>query len=323
MSPMRAVRGAAMVETAMVMTTTLLMLFGIIQIGVIGFLQMACDGAAFIAAREYANGNTSTYTTVTKRPFPRVGTVAVNQYKPDASSVPVNFQESSIYTRVGGASLVQGSHLEATVHASAPSGALGVGIASLSNVDVHGTTIEPQNQFYDDIYDVDAAGYTGSANGVNIFSGSTSQALENTPMYYVSEHRLAVCTQASFTATNCPAQSVVLLSLGTAEFLDFDNWNRPNLGVGPYSSTNLASYTFGEMLCHQQQYALAAQNVFKSGSLPSSSSLSTTNVSGPIGVIYSWDVSFSRSFIQSTQAMGYDSTLHAYTTLPLTPGANC
>ena len=47
-------RGAAMVETALVMSIVLMLTFGAIQLSLIAFSQSAQDGAAFVASREYA-----------------------------------------------------------------------------------------------------------------------------------------------------------------------------------------------------------------------------------------------------------------------------
>ncbi len=55
-------RGSALVETAMVMSIVLMVAFGTIQAAMIGFSQLAQDGAAFVGAREYsqnAAGGTS------------------------------------------------------------------------------------------------------------------------------------------------------------------------------------------------------------------------------------------------------------------------
>ena len=47
-------RGAAMVETAFVMSVVLMVLFGALQLSLLAFVQTSQDGAAFVAARAYA-----------------------------------------------------------------------------------------------------------------------------------------------------------------------------------------------------------------------------------------------------------------------------
>jgi Flp pilus assembly protein TadG len=47
-------RGTAVVETAFVMSIVLMVLFGAVQLSLLAFTQTAQDGAAFVAARAYA-----------------------------------------------------------------------------------------------------------------------------------------------------------------------------------------------------------------------------------------------------------------------------
>lgn len=47
-------RGTAMVETALVLGVVLMLMFGTIQLSMLSFMQVAGDGAAFVAARAYA-----------------------------------------------------------------------------------------------------------------------------------------------------------------------------------------------------------------------------------------------------------------------------
>jgi hypothetical protein len=270
-------RGAALPETALVLTATLSLFFGIIQIGAIGYLQLMVDGAAFVAAHEYALGNTA-YLTWAQRPFPLIGTPDIDQNAPADTTVPVNYNTSQTRARQGGVSLVRSSRLQATVQRNAPTGLLGVGIASLSGVDIHGSAIEPKNLVSNTEYDVNADGYGGASSQLNYYGN-----VQNAPYNYISMQIMQYCIAPSFQVT---CSSTGLRSLGSAEFLDHDNWNRTTLGVGSYSS----SYTFGEMLCHQAMYASAASNIFVSattnGNLPTPDPNSTSNT---VGQIYSWD----------------------------------
>jgi hypothetical protein len=235
------------------------------------------DGAAFVAAHEYALGNTS-YLTWAKRPFPFIGTPYIDTNTPDNTTVPVNYNTSQTSARQGGVSLVRSSRLQATVHRNAPSGLLGVGVASLSGVNIQGSAIEPYNAVSNSVYDVDANGYSGASAQLNYFSN-----VQNSPYNYISMQIMKYCSSYS-TPSTCG--TTALRTLGSAEFLDHDNWNRTTLGVGSYSS----SYTFGEMLCHQAMYASAASNIFVSattnGNLPTPDPNSTSNT---VGQIYSWD----------------------------------
>lgn len=57
------IRGTALVETALTLGVVLMVMFGTIQLSVLTFMQTAGDGAAFIAARAYAqnSGGGATY----------------------------------------------------------------------------------------------------------------------------------------------------------------------------------------------------------------------------------------------------------------------
>jgi hypothetical protein len=329
-----AIRGAVLTETALVLTATLGVIFGIVQLGMIGFLQLTCDGAAFIAAHEYSLGNTSTYVTTTAKVFPQAGpTPVVDTNLPttsNATTVNVDYGSTgSVYTRHGGVSLIDGSHLQVTVHKAAPSGLLGVGGAALSDIDIHGSAIEPESLVANSNYDVAGAGYAAPSTQVTF--SATNPA--NLGLYYISQHRLLTCISSALASTGgfgqtCPDNSGYsyaqgpnqLRSLGTAEFLDFDNWNRATLGVGPGTSTS-SGYTFGEMLCHQQMYANAAA-VFGSAATAAAMpkinilTVGTTGQYGVIGKIYSWDVTF------RTDSYGTGG-FSTYMSVPLTPAANC
>jgi hypothetical protein len=310
------------------------MIFGVVQLGIIGFLQLACDGAAFVAAHEYSLGNTSTYTATVAKVFPQAGpSPIVDTNLPDtsnATSVNVDYGSTgSVYTRHGGVSLITGSHLQVTVHKSAPSGLLGVGGAALSKVDIHGSAIEPESLVGNSNYDVGGAGYTAPSTQQVAFS-ATNPA--NLGLYYISQHRLLTCSSSALSPTSgfgaaCPSNYSnywqgpnELRSLGTAEFLDFDNWSRTSLGVGPGTSGS-AAYTFGEMLCHQQMFAQAAAvfaaSVTAAG-MPKINVLTqgTTGPYGVIGEIYSWD------YVFRTYSYG-SGGFSTYMSVPLTPAANC
>jgi hypothetical protein len=272
-------RGAALPETALVMTASLAMAFGIIQIGIIGFLQIVVDGAAFIAAHEYAIGNTATsgavsYQTYAQSVFPvATSSPTIQTNLPDPTTVAVNYNTNLDHQRHGGVSLMLGDHSQATFQRTAPTGLLGVGTAALSGISVRGAAIEPSYGVSNTAYDADGNGYTTPS----ALSSYATNA-QNAPANYISQHVMSTCTASSF-STTCAGADTVMRSLGTAEFLDQDNWARTNLGVGPYTS----GYTFAEMLCHQQTFAGLAATTF-------SSTAALPNVSTALSTVNSWDV---------------------------------
>jgi hypothetical protein len=300
------IRGAALPETALVLTATLAMFFGIIQIGIIGFLQIMVDGAAFVAAHEYSLGNTGTYTTTAAGPFPMMGATQQDLNYPDATTVAVNYGTTLNYQRNGGVGLVRSSHAEVTVTNSAPSGLLGVGVAGLSNLSIHGSAIEPENQISNSDYDVAGATYSGTgAAQQNLLTN-----MQNAPAAYINMETMIVCNAVTFSS---PCTSYNGAALGTAEYLDHDNWGIGNLGMGAPA----ANYTFGAMLCHQKVYAQAASLVF----VPklTDSALAAMNVdktSGPVGTIYGWDYDM-------RLGSGYAPSETALGLYPMTPLKGC
>jgi hypothetical protein len=328
----RAARGAALPETTLVLTATLAMFFGIIQIGVIGFLQIMVDGAAFVAAHEYALGNTSTtlstgYVQTALRLFPLMGTPVIDANAPDATTVDVDYTVNQTTQRHGGVSLIRGTHLQATVTRNAPGGVLGTGVAGLSDVSIHGSAIEPENLVSNSVYDVAAQGYSSTSTLPNFDQSDFYSNVQNAPANYISAHQMAVCTAKAPFPARCPNGSVDVRALGTAEFLDHDNWQRSALGVG----TTSAGFTFSEMLCHQQAFAAAAlifvPTITTAAALtalsaidsPYSKNSTATAVqynATPIGQIYSWDY-------PTVKGGGYPVTEKRYGAYPLTPGTGC
>jgi hypothetical protein len=233
----------------LILTAFLALIFGTIEIGLIGAFQLMVDGAAFVAAHEYALGNTSQGAEATTATiFPQVnGAYYFDSNKPTAASVPVGYSTSS---RTGGASLIEGSNLQATVHSTSPQGFLAASIASLSKLDIHGSFIEPQSQVGNSQYDIAGAGYTGGSGMTPFFS-----SVQNVPYNYISQQRMSVCLDPHF-STTCTTTDIA--AFGTGEFLDQDNWARSNLGAGSYAG----QYTFSVMLCHQQVYARLESSLF-------------------------------------------------------------
>jgi hypothetical protein len=305
MRPGTSVRGAALPETALVLTATLAMIFGIIQIGFIGFLQIMVDGAAFIAAHEFALGNTGTYVATAQNPFPLMGVPQADVNYPDPTTVAVNYQTSLNTQRNGGVGLIRSSHAQMTVTNSPPSGLLG--IAGLPNVSIHGSAIEPENQISNSDYDVAGATYSGNAaQQVNLFSN-----MQNAPAAYISMENMYACSAVVF-GSSCTGYNGI--ALGSAEYLDHDNWNITNLGVGAPA----ASYTFGAMLCHQQKYAQAAIQVFTP--MPTELALTNLNVTksgyGPVAQIYAWDYDM-------RLGAGYNPGETSFGLYPMHPLLNC
>jgi hypothetical protein len=268
------VRGAAIPETALVLSFLLVVVLGAIQMGVVGGLQLMADGAAFVGAHEYslnyaksAAANQQTVTNI----FPQINSlpiaVASNAPTIDPADVSVAYPTNQS-ARSGGTSLLRPSNLQATVNATGDAGILARFLNGASTFGVHGSAIEPLNWQTNSQYDVAGTGYTSSTPLVSSFFGSA----QDVPFSYVSMSRMSVCLEGGgkgvqpLFGLTCPNSDQQILALGSAEFLDQDNWgrsagNNTHLGAGPFGSspgsanTYLNTYTFAEMFCHQQYYA--------------------------------------------------------------------
>jgi hypothetical protein len=306
-TPLCRQRGAAIPETTLALTAMLALTFGILQLGVLGYLQLMSDGAAFIAAHEYSLGDTTSYKALAQQAFPGIGATYIDRKGPATASVSVNYESGS--AREGGVTLLRPDADEITIHATGPGGGpLATGVAALAGVDLHGSAIEPEIDMSNEFYDVEGLGYTGAGDPKPFFGSRL-----DTPYYYVSAHRLLTCTATTFNATNCPASNLYLRSLGTAEFLDRDNWSRGGWG---YFSQGVP---FSEMICHQNKFSTAATTDFVSLSSTTFAALQTTinhdRQQGTLATIYGWD-----------QAFPYNSPGTAtatYGQMPLTPLKGC
>jgi hypothetical protein len=305
MRPASAIRGAAIPETALVLTATLAMVFGIIQIGIIGFLQIMVDGAAFVAAHEYALGNAATAQQQAQLIFPQLSAIQPDANAPNPTSVDVNYGTGQTTQRHGGVGLIRSTHLQMTAQQTAPLGLLGFGVAGLSNVAIHGSAIEPQNLISNSDYDVAGASYTGVTSQVDFYSN-----MQNAPASYINMENMIACNSVTFSE---PCTDYSGIALGTAEFLDHDNWNITNLGIGAPA----ASYTFGAMLCHQQKFAQAAL-IF----VPETTELDLQNLnvlktgSGVVAQIYAWDYDM-------RLGAGYNPSETSFGLYPMHPLLNC
>jgi hypothetical protein len=361
-------RGAVLPETAIVLSFVLVIVLGAIQMGVVGAVQLMVDGAAFVAAHEYSLNYTKTTAanqqTVTNV-FPQINVlpIAVASNAPTVmpSDVSVAYPTSQS-ARMGGTSLLRRSNLQATVDATGPAGIIGQFLSGMSKFGVHGSAIEPLNWQTNPQYDVAGAGYTSLTPTVSSFFGSA----QDVPFSYVSISRMSIClegggagVQPQFGLT-CPSKSQQIVALGSAEFLDQDNWGRANgnnayLGAGPLGSSPgsansyLGTYTFAEMFCHQQFYAglesylvsalrpsdiahpngtTATKPAFLIGSMNTFDIVNHNSGYGDtipqLVDIYQWDTADVNATGSTTTAVGTPYTgSNQYGNYPMHPGLNC
>lgn len=247
---MRPPRGAALPETAVVLGTALTLLFGLVELGVVGYTQLSADGAAYVAAHASVLGKDPLAAVAS--PFPRIaqnGTVRVQANAPDATDVAVDYQISNQSSRVGGVQVVRPAHTQATVGdtEALPGGpGLGVPSATLGGAAIEGNML------------VSAPGYDLAGTGLN--TGATYAAQKsyfsddgNAPPYFIGFRYIWDCTGLGAGKGNGYCAGSAYRALGLAEYLDADNWGLPNDGIGPNA-------VYGAMSLHYQTYAdLAAK----------------------------------------------------------------
>jgi len=297
-----------MTETAITLSFTLLLVFGALQMALVGYYQLQLDGAAFFFAHGYASGSTNTgaLNAALGPLFPNVpmNISPIEQYPPD-TAVPVNFtQWGSLNNRYGGASVLRPQRLQATASVNLNASVFG-GNLSLSSGSVDGRPVIGNHD--DDAQGVDFNSVTANTTVLD----PLTQDDQNVPPYYIT---------LAFLWCNDPmdwahCDALELRSLGLAEFLQDANYNSPKTGDdknGP----------FDDMVCHQQYYALlsdAFQMLFTTRP-GGHSSIATAQfyhdtVHDTMDKIYHWDV------MPIQGEGGYDSQLgHKY---PLHPDAGC
>jgi hypothetical protein len=261
-------RGAAIIETALVMSVVLLLMLASINLATIGFYQMSADAAAFFDGHSSAlNRSCVGAGTVGNSVFTRIpsSSFSCTAIAGQNLNVPVTgYNFNSTTTRWGGYSIVQGSQIRTTVDATSASiGLLPGGLQA----PILGESFEPQFDEYGVHYNADSnqAGIDWFTNRVDYFTQG-----ENTPPYFVGYRIMQMCGTTTFTAGTSNAGNAVSApwatcsntlwhGLGLAEYLDTDNWGYENPGIGPVNTAGTPKATFQFAQCHQQLYVQFAK----------------------------------------------------------------
>lgn len=292
---MKASRGAAVPETAVVLGVILTLLFGTFELGIIGLYQLGGDGAAFMAAHASVLGNDPN--AAVAGPFPLVAqnsTVTLQSSQPDTTSIDVDYNVSAESNRHGGAQVVRPSHTQATV----TDNGVGLGLV-LPQTQVSSAAIE--------------ANMMVSGVGFNLFGDPINSAADygnsksyfnddgNAPPYHIGFRYLYHC--APVTGSGCTSNGT-LFAAGFAEYLDGSNWDRAVNGIGPGA-------VYEAMSLHQNVYATIAQKLNAVGYANASSVLApNTNC---MQTVSNWDIGVPPGYTIGTTAIG---------TYPLNPLGN-
>ncbi|MEA2720569.1 MAG: hypothetical protein QOJ39_2433 [Candidatus Eremiobacteraeota bacterium] len=233
---MKWTRGAALPETAVTLGITLTLLFGMFELGLIGWTQLSSDGAAFVAAHAAVLGNDPK--AAAAAPFPQVpgSAISVAQNNADTTIVPVDFQASDPSNRHGGLQVVRPWHLQATVDMTD----VGLGKA-LPKVGIGSGAIEGSMLVSNPGYDIDSTSYNGNGTPNTTYFGDDG----NAPPYFIGFRLMRDCFAVA-ADQGCTSSHVT--TLGIAEYLDADNWSQPGNGIG-------AGAVYSAMMLHQNVYA--------------------------------------------------------------------
>jgi hypothetical protein len=313
-------RGAALPETALVLTLMLTMIVGALRIALMGYEQVAADGAAFYHAHQ--TGMQGTYPDGAQQLDPeeathqafqqsQKATIATKNYMPPKADVSTQYGFDVSDNRHGGVSLMQPLQTISSVSHSAPSLLLFGDAGSV--LTVTGLGVEPTFR---------ETGIHGNIDGNDFNSSASFQSAndyftqgENTPPYFGGFHYMRFCDVPDDPATSwdgCPT-TVSYLALGLAEYLDKDNWSRKPNGIAPLNAA-----VFWETLYHQNVYAGLSSTLPADISTPQGKAAAqkvlNRATNQPLCSVYKWD---------SAQQGGLPAANYTPGQFPLDPGAKC
>jgi hypothetical protein len=305
----RKLRGAALVETTMVLASLLLVMTGVLRLGILGYFQLGTEGTSWMLARQTSLGDSlaTAQTNTSDVTFRQI-----NNADSSSSTANMNFMWFPISfgtaTSVhGGASLVlQNQQRVATTHTGVATILKGTGV-NTSAVAIEGEPYERGLYFNVAEASYNAANWSSITN----FAGNAITAGENAAPYFLTTNYMGYCQINSSVATTlttqwtagsdhrawCPSGDGVWRPLGTAEYLDAKNWDLTPNGV------TSAGAIFETIACHQRYFAKAAQLIsaldtssysLGAGDINSIKSSMDNSINGTDGVsalktIYSWD----------------------------------
>jgi hypothetical protein len=340
---MRSARGAALPETALSLTVMLAVLVGGLRLAIVGYEQVAVDGAAFYDAHE--TGIKTTYsaiatgldpTAATQLVYPRTNSasVSINPTAPQPAptvNVATEYGFDQTTNRHGGTSMVQPlQQMSMVKNTSVDSLSPWTG-GSVLSVTGYGVDVSYlETGVHANVDGANFNGASGTSTAVEYFSNG-----ENTPPYFGGFNFMQYCPTSDSTMghwNSCPTETGYL-ALGLAEYLTKDNWSRPDPGESEVGSGPSSGSVFWETVYHHDVFARISQALppdLSGNNLKiaqevldwNGANAASYNVACPpfttgscnldIQKVYSWDVSRAAG----TPPAGY--TPGSY---PLTPGA--
>ena len=262
-------RGAVLVEASLVSIVVMLIILGGLSAAAIGYARISSDGAAFYAARTYAQtiskASNSPFMSsaasaaaqtganqLTQQLIPRSGAASFQQVA--VANKGVGNVSLSQVARYGGASLTVPEGEQALVTTPA-NGMFG----SPASISVQGVAMEPSMQIINPEFNINGNwNYSGAVSAASPLSGAVKYfgTAMDQPPYYFSQNIIYSCEVAVAWDGNCTTHWNYR-AFGVAEYLDATNWGDQNLSIN-----SGASNVFSSMLCHQRIYAYIAQSFF-------------------------------------------------------------
>jgi len=276
-------RGAIMVESAIVASAILVMVLGMVDFGLIGFLQISADAATFLDAHEtvmlYTNETTTGSSTnpvnVTRTPFPMIAATSfaapvITQPNPVPTvyiDYGYNDSSSPSPSRHGGAAMMMPYNERVNVVQQAFSFLNQQFLAKSSST-------EPLWVEVGSHWDVSNVGYTQPYSTAPLYFNSNyfTQG-DNTPYYYTGFNFMQYCPGVTMPWQTCsvgPNATTSYEALGVAEFATIQNNSftatgaqgtipvSGGVGVWP-GDIGAATGIFYAAACHQRFYAQLAQ----------------------------------------------------------------
>jgi len=289
-------RGAALPETAIILGVCLTLLFGTVEVGLIGLAQLSSDGGAFVAAHTAVFGGDPN--AAVSQTFPNLvgqSTVTTAANPPDLTADPVwgspanNDALTNPTDRHGGIQIVRPTHMQATVNA--PNQGLDFGdFLSFANAQVGSAAIEGRMMVSDPGFDLQSSTLNSSQSLDSQISYFSDDG--NAPPYFIGFKEGSVCTSVA-AGGGCTGTAFVAFS--AAEYLDGNNWAAAQNGVGQNG-------VYYAMLLHQHVYANIANELDGIQSqLQASGGVSSTKTfldpaSDPcVEAVYAWNVAIPHS----------------------------
>ena len=257
-------RGAALAEVAVLISFTLLVIFGMLQIILVGYLQIAGDSAVFVAAHQYTLGVTpSTIASAEASMVPKIIATALtyNAATPNPVSTDVFtgvYGNINPNARNGGYSMVRPQNFQVSLGTTeAYNGVLGFNTIPISSGAIEGYYLMTNSVMNNsgagpNDPNAESSGVLNPQNASPFEPNADTNATNmNVPPYYAPTVTMQFCADPwliNGAGFDDSCTNPVSYDLGTAEFLDNNNYTQTNMGVG-------LNGTFQAMASHQRIYA--------------------------------------------------------------------